>query len=117
MDVGHQWATVRYVERNPVRAGLVQKAEFYKWSSASAHCGLKTEDLLDPSVQSVLAIPDWSTWLTGDDRSEEIGTIRSRTRSGLPLGEIRSQTDWGISTMGTPKRRSTESKAALIAWL
>jgi putative transposase len=31
----HFWRTLRYVEQNPVRAGLVRKAWNYKWSSAS----------------------------------------------------------------------------------
>ncbi len=29
------WATIRYVDRNPVRARLVRKAERYPWSSAA----------------------------------------------------------------------------------
>ena len=36
---GYLWSAIRYVERNPVRAGMVKKAEDYPWSSASAHCG------------------------------------------------------------------------------
>jgi putative transposase len=32
------WSTIRYVERNPVRAKMVKKAENYAWSSAAAHC-------------------------------------------------------------------------------
>ena len=31
------WAVVRYVEQNPVRAGMVEKAEDYPYSSARAH--------------------------------------------------------------------------------
>ena len=45
MDDGHFWEAVRYVENNPVRAGIVERAEDYPWSSAAAHCGLR-EDLL-----------------------------------------------------------------------
>jgi putative transposase len=37
MDVSHFWAALRYVERNPVRAGIVGRAEDYRWSSAAAH--------------------------------------------------------------------------------
>ena len=28
----------RYVERNPVKAGLVERAEDWRWSSAAVHC-------------------------------------------------------------------------------
>jgi len=45
LDDAHFWEAIRYVERNPVRAGLVQRAEQYRWSSAAAHCG-KREDCL-----------------------------------------------------------------------
>lgn len=31
------WPVMAYIERNPVRAGLVERAEDYPWSSASAH--------------------------------------------------------------------------------
>jgi REP element-mobilizing transposase RayT len=40
LDESHLWAAVRYVERNPVRAGMVDRAEDHPWSSARAHCGL-----------------------------------------------------------------------------
>src|SRR5205085_8821132 len=38
LDEAHLWAAVRYVELNPVRAGMVRFAEDYPWSSAAAHC-------------------------------------------------------------------------------
>ena len=46
LDEAHFWATMRYVERNPVRAGLVRRAEDYRWSSARAHCGLQQDPVL-----------------------------------------------------------------------
>lgn len=33
----HLWAAITYVERNPVRARIVRRAEDYRWSSAIAH--------------------------------------------------------------------------------
>jgi putative transposase len=36
LDDAHAWAAVRYVERNPLRAGMVDRAEEYPWSSARA---------------------------------------------------------------------------------
>jgi len=33
----HLWRAMRYVERNPVRAGLVRVPWRYEWSSAAAH--------------------------------------------------------------------------------
>ena len=37
LDDYHLFAATRYVERNPVRAGLVDRPEDYHWSSAAAH--------------------------------------------------------------------------------
>jgi putative transposase len=34
---GHLWTAVRYVEMNPVRAGMVRGPRDYEWSSAEAH--------------------------------------------------------------------------------
>ena len=36
LDEQHTWAAVRFVERNPVRADIVARAEDYPWSSAPA---------------------------------------------------------------------------------
>jgi putative transposase len=37
LDEAHHWMAIRYVERNPVRAGLVVEAAEWPWSSARAH--------------------------------------------------------------------------------
>jgi len=37
MDEAHLYAATRYVELNPVRAGLVSNPTEYRWSSAGAH--------------------------------------------------------------------------------
>ena len=38
MSEAHLMGAVRYVERNPVKADLVERAEDWCWSSAAAHC-------------------------------------------------------------------------------
>jgi len=37
IDERHLYAAVRYVENNPVRAGIVKNPQEYRWSSAKAH--------------------------------------------------------------------------------
>jgi putative transposase len=39
LDRAHLWAALRYVELNPVRAGMAKTAEAWEWSSARAHLG------------------------------------------------------------------------------
>ena len=46
LDESHLLAAGRYVEMNPVRAGLVLKPEDWSWSSARYHVGLSAGDRL-----------------------------------------------------------------------
>lgn len=77
------------MERNPVRAHMVRRAEDYRWSSAAAHCDDRPDPLLNqrPSWKKQLAqIEDWSAWLAEGDESEEIATLRRNADKGLPCG-------------------------------
>jgi len=40
------WAVSRYIENNPVRAGIVKKSENYPYSSAKAHLSGRKDPLL-----------------------------------------------------------------------
>ena len=63
LDESYGWHTIRYVERNPRRAKLVERAEDYPWSSASAHCGLVTDSVLSPiPPDHILTAAGWSDW-------------------------------------------------------
>lgn len=89
LDDAYLWAAVRYVERNPVRAGMKRRAELYPWSSAAAHCGNRIDGLLNPDSswsKQFLAAEDWSAWLAEGDESEEIQILRRNVEKGLPCG-------------------------------
>lgn len=89
LDERHCWAAIRYVERNPVRAGMVQRAESYRWSSAGAHCGLRKDAVLttEPSWQRQFkGIGDWSEWLAAGNAADELTALRRNTSKGLPCG-------------------------------
>jgi putative transposase len=88
LDEGHYWAAARYLERNPVRAKMVKKAEQYAWSSARAH--VTGKDRL-----GVLNLRDWPLSWTGSDWRQQLaaaedeatlGRLRGGARSGRPLG-------------------------------
>ena len=89
LDDEHYRAAVRYVERNPVRAGLVKRAEDYRWSSAAAHCGRVKSELLMRDERLEAAVGDWSAWLAGHDDAEMMLSLRARTRTGRPAGNAR----------------------------
>ena len=86
LDEPHLWAAVRYVERNPVRAGLVLRAEEYKWSSAQAHCGTAKDALLSREFPAPSIVEDWSEWLAEDEDAALTDRIRQRTNTGRPCG-------------------------------
>ncbi|NNG03625.1 MAG: transposase [Inquilinus sp.] len=89
LDDVHLWAAIRYVERNPVRAGMVRRAEDHPWSSASAHCGLRADPVLTQSRawrDRLAAIDDWSGWLAEDVEATQVDLLRRHLDSGLPCG-------------------------------
>jgi putative transposase len=89
LDEDYLWAAVRYVERNPVRARMVRKAENYRWSSASAHCGLESDPVLTrkPSWQKQIgSIGNWSAWLAEGDEPQRLEILRRNVEKGLPCG-------------------------------
>jgi putative transposase len=86
MDESHMWNAVRYVERNPVRAGLVARAEDYLWSSAAAHCGLRDDILLSDDFPPRGVIANWSEWLKADNTEDEMKAIRHHLSTGRPWG-------------------------------
>jgi putative transposase len=86
LDDVHALAAIRYVERNPVRAGMVARAEDYPWSSARAHCGIVSDPLLSHSGEESL-IADWKAWLAEDNNHDCDVRIRARTYTGRPCGD------------------------------
>ena len=85
MDERHLLAAARYVELNPVRAGLVKQARQWRWSSARAH--LKGADDGLATVAPLLELAgDWKTFLAGGLEAAELDAIRAHERSGRPLG-------------------------------
>jgi putative transposase len=86
MDQRHLWYAVRYVETNPVRAGLVRLAEDYPWSSARAHALRVDDPLLAPDRPFPGTIDNWSQWLTLGIDDTSATSIRHGTSTGRPIG-------------------------------
>ena len=88
LDEGGCWAALRYVERNPVRAGIVRLAWRYRWSSASAHCeGRDASGLVDLRPWRKAWKPaQWREGLRRREEDEFVEGLRVRTRTGRPLG-------------------------------
>ncbi|MDX8395003.1 MAG: transposase [Mariprofundaceae bacterium] len=89
LDSAYLWSAIRYVERNPVRANMVEQAEDYRWSSAATHCGLKDDAVLghrDKWESMLIAPEDWSDWLAVEEKSERLDVLRKHVEKGLPCG-------------------------------
>jgi len=90
MADAHLMAAVRYVELNPVRAGLAARAEDWPWSSAPAHVGGWADGLTDLSALAGLH-RNWRAMLrhgleAGDMSEAESAAIESHVRTGRPRG-------------------------------
>ncbi|MFH1878067.1 MAG: transposase, partial [Candidatus Omnitrophota bacterium] len=85
----HINSAVRYVERNPVRAGLVKKAWKWEWSSAAFHAGETGKSVVELSdmaeIMNLKGI-DWKEYVTDKDDPQEMDEIRKCTMLGRPWG-------------------------------
>jgi putative transposase len=85
VDDNYLAACVRYVELNPVRAGLCNDPWSYPWSSARAHIAGNDDELV--TVRPMLELfPDWIDYLNIPISSESEAAIRTQSQTGRPLG-------------------------------
>jgi len=88
LDSNYFVNAVRYVELNPVRARIVEKAEDYPWSTAAVHCGMRKSLFQDMKSVSTL-LPDassWSRWLADGLAIEPTEILRRNSSRNLPCG-------------------------------
>jgi putative transposase len=95
MDDAHLMAAVRYAERNPVAAGLVERAEDWRWSSAASHVAGRraARDPLTDVAALGAHVPNWRAMLRHGLEAGELGAegeqlaerIEARLRTGRPL--------------------------------
>jgi len=86
LDEKYFFSAVRYVERNPVRAGLVKKSTDYPWSSAQPHVFKKFDPLLS-DISRFAKITDWQAYLGEKEEPSFIEQMHSHIRTGKPLGD------------------------------
>jgi putative transposase len=116
MDGGHLLAALRYVELNPVRAGLTAAAWDWRWSSARSHTVERAQDgVLDyrwPEYFDGWSYGEWREILAAGGAEGEEEAVRRATRTGEPLGsrrfvaelERRSGRRLRVLERGRPKR-------------
>ena len=87
MDEKHLLASVRYVELNPVVAGLCKSPWGWQFSSARAHLEGQNDKLVkvNPMLER---ISDWRNYLAGSTKADDAEKIRKHTRSRRRLGSV-----------------------------
>jgi len=106
MDERHLLATVRYVERNPVEAGLCDNPAEWRWSSAEAHLVGRSDGLV--RVQAMLdRVSDWASYLAQETDPETLDTLERNLRVGRPLGgpEFVERVEKTLGRCLQPKKR------------
>ena len=116
MDDTHLMNAVRYVELNPVAAGLVASAGDWRWSSARSHiAGTRTAD--DPLTDIAALgrhVANWPAMLRHGLAASDVGrhgeavaeTIEASLRTGRPRGD----TAWIERAEASLARRLTPAK-------
>jgi putative transposase len=85
MDEAHLHAAIRYVDLNPVRAGLAALAADWPWSSARAHLAGKDDGVV--TAAPVLArIDDFASYLDEAEDSARVAALRRSRSTGRPVG-------------------------------
>jgi putative transposase len=130
LDAGHREEALRYVDLNPVRAGLAATACEWPWSSARAHC-------VEGAIDTVLDC-DWIGRMGGWDHAgwreclasaspeDDWSAVRHATRTGEPLGsrefvahlERQAGRRLRVRERGRPKKRpepeETDTRQGLL---
>jgi putative transposase len=77
----------RYIERNPLRARLVRRAENWRW------CSLWRREKGSPQERGILSewpVPrpsDWLQWVNEPQTDKELAELRDSIKRGRPFGD------------------------------
>lgn len=86
MDDAHMMVAARYIENNPVAAGMVARAEDWPWSSARAHISGRSEGLTDVAVLGQ-HVRNWRAMLAeGLDAGDAAEAVEAALKTGRRLG-------------------------------
>lgn len=83
-DDEHLLTVLRYVERNALRAGLVDRAEDWAWGSACLRGKGERSWLAAPP--NLPLPPQWIEWVNQPQNEKEVDVLRNCIRRGAPFG-------------------------------
>jgi putative transposase len=118
---------LRYVEANPVRAGLVGTPAEYTWSSARAHLtgpGSEAIPVIDWGYwENMGGAGWWQQWISGGEDTRDVVAVRRATYAGQPLGpseylaqaEARFGRHWRRRGRPAGREKGTERSASVAS--
>ena len=121
----HLLTVLRYIEANPLRAGLVERAGDYPWSSYRTHGLGEVDELVDRLVLYDKLSPvtktrqrKWADTVHRPLEESRLAAIRRSSETGLPYGNARWVTrlaqrldlDLTIRPRGRPRKIKVEPK-------
>ena len=92
----HFYSVVRYVERNPLRANLVQRAEQWRWSSTWRRTFGDADAKALLSAWPLPIPPDWLDHVNRPQTEAELKSLRRAVRRGCPYGDDQWQDNAAI---------------------
>ena len=98
-DDAHYLTVLRYIEANPLRAGLVEKAEQWPWSSLAIRNG--AESLFELNDGPVILPDKWNKLV--NDVVENENNLENSIKRGSPYGE----NEWKMIAVKKMKLEST----------
>jgi putative transposase len=117
------WRVMAYIERNPIRAGLVDIAEQFQWSSARVHATDYDDGVvaMGPWRDNYSAARWRETLRLGADEEALQERLRSATRTGRPFGsedfleEIERNTNRALRPrqVGRPRKAPPQPQLSL----
>ena len=115
MDEPHLMGATAYVERNPVKAALVERAEAWPWSSAASHVSGQPGALAEGqwlAERTAGWVCTWGQYLAREELSETARHLRSRESTGRPLGDAKFVAKVGqlLGRNLTPKKPGRKPK-------
>ena len=103
----HLLSVMRYVEGNPVRAGLVKSAKYWMWSSCRQTLSGISGGLVD---KTPMELPkNWDHYVDAPFTGNELAKLNNSVRRGSPYGQPRWQIqlskELGLESTLRPKGR------------
>jgi putative transposase len=110
----HFLTLCRYVERNPLRAGLVSRAEDWQWSSLWRRTHPKADRAPDLSSWPMPCPPQWLTWVNEAQSQAEVDALRGCVKRGTIFGSEtwseRFVVRYGYSRAKRPRGRPKKNR-------